>query len=338
MRYTRPLLGLFAVACSLSGLALAQINLGAAIPYGIIANTAITNTGATVVNGRIALVNDATSITGFPPGLSSGVDAGNAAAGLARQDAQTAYDAAAGQIPTSQSGSELGGLFLVRGTYAIASSASITGTLVLDGGNDANSQFIFQIGSTLTTSAAASVVLVNGAQACNVFWQVSSSATLGTDTALSGNIIALTSISLRAGVNVDGGLYALNGAVTLIGDVVTAQQDCLRQGLPPPAYLTTTSAVESTSLTTGSIMTSTSEAYPKDETTTSVPSSGGGVTGTASTTSTSAEDCVHAGAGIDNNDNDNNDSRFFERSLRPDTSVERNNTRVKRNIIWWSCV
>ncbi|KAL5446244.1 hypothetical protein PMIN07_009931 [Paraphaeosphaeria minitans] len=108
-----------------------------------------------------------------------------------------------------------------------------TGTLVLDAQNDPNTVFVFQIGSTLTTATASSVILINGAQACNVFWQVGTSATLGTATVFAGNILASASISVNAGVTVNGGLFALNGAVTLINDLITAQTDCLV--VPPPS-------------------------------------------------------------------------------------------------------
>ncbi|KAF9735553.1 hypothetical protein PMIN01_06958 [Paraphaeosphaeria minitans] len=195
------------------------LDLGTATPYGIIAVTAITNTGATVVDGLLAIFPfDATSIMGFPPGLSGGINAANDAANQARGDAGTAYNP------------HCWGLYLV-----------FTGTLVLDAQNDPNTVFVFQIGSTLTTATASSVILINGAQACNVFWQVGTSATLGTATVFAGSILASASISVNAGVTVNGGLFALNGAVTLINDLITAQTDCLV--VPPPS----SSAVSPTS-------------------------------------------------------------------------------------------
>ncbi|KAL5425689.1 hypothetical protein PMIN06_012991, partial [Paraphaeosphaeria minitans] len=210
--------------------ALAQVNLGTAAPYGVIASSAITNTGNTIVNGLLGIFpNTASSITGFPPGISGGINAGNAAANIARQDAQTAYNAAASLASTGTTGPDLGGQILVAGVYTASSSVGLTGALILDGQNNPNALFVFQIGSTLTTATASSVLLINGAQACNVFWQVGSSATLDTATVFAGNILALASISLNEGVTVAGGLYALNGAVTLINDRVTAQQNCIVQ-------------------------------------------------------------------------------------------------------------
>src|SRR4029077_17131484 len=112
-------------------------------------------------------------------------------------------------------GQNLGGKTLTPGVYCFASSAQLTGALTLDAQGDANAVFIFKIGSTLTTASASSVVLINGGSPNNVFWQVGSSATLGTTTAFVGNIVALTSITLTTGVVVSGRVLARNGAVTM---------------------------------------------------------------------------------------------------------------------------
>jgi hypothetical protein len=112
----------------------AQVDLGSATPYGIFASTVITNTGSTVVNGLIGIFpNDATSITGFPPGVADGINAGNAAASNAHADARTAYSVAASLASTRTTGSDLGGQVFVAGVYTAASAVTITGTLVLDG-------------------------------------------------------------------------------------------------------------------------------------------------------------------------------------------------------------
>ncbi|KAJ4362893.1 hypothetical protein N0V83_010010 [Neocucurbitaria cava] len=231
--------------------AIAQIDLGTAAPFGIVANQAITNTGNTIVDGELGLYpNTASSITGFPPGISGDVSAGDQVANQAIQDAQTAYNAAAAQASTAQITGDLGGQTLVAGTYTTSTSAGITGTLTLDGQSDPDSLFVFQIGSTLTTATSASVVLINGAQACNIFWQVGSSATLGTSTVFNGNVLASTSISLDEGVTVNGGLYALTGEVTLIDDDVTAQQECTTSP-------TTTTSIASPTSISSVIITST---------------------------------------------------------------------------------
>jgi hypothetical protein len=155
------------------------------------------------------------------------VHAADDVADQAQRDATSAYNAClASDVTEDITGKDLGGMTLTAGTYAASSSLGLTGTVTLDGENNSGAQFIFQIGSTLTTAAASSVVLINGAQACNVFWQVGSSATLGATTTLAGSILALTSISVGDGVTATGGLYALNAAVTLINDAVTVPQGC----------------------------------------------------------------------------------------------------------------
>ena len=123
---------------------------------------------------------------------------------------------AAGLAPTQNlTGQNLGGLTLTPGVYSFSSSAQLTGTLTLDAQGDPNALFVFQIGSTLTTASNSSVVFINGGQGNNTFWQVGSSATLGTGTAFTGNILALASITLTTGANIRcGRALARNGAVT----------------------------------------------------------------------------------------------------------------------------
>lgn len=226
----------------------AQISLDTAAPFALIASQAITNAGYgnTIIEGYLGLYpNTESSITGFdsaPPGT---IHAGDDVARLALQDAQSAYNAAKSRTPTAQiMAADLGGQILIPGTYRSASAVEITGPLILDARNDPGALFVFQIGSTLTTASASSVILVNEAQACNVFFQVGSSATLGSTTTFNGNIIAQISISLTDGVSVNGGLYALEGAITLNNNRVTAQQAC-----PVAPTSSTTSAVFVTSAT-----------------------------------------------------------------------------------------
>jgi hypothetical protein len=205
--------------CSLSALSLSAgpITLGNAISYSVLAGSAVTNTGATVLSGNLG-VSPGSSISGFPPGVVNGtVHAGDAHALDAQHDALTAYNSLAGFAPTQNlTGQDLGGLTLTPGVYRFDSSAQLTGVLTLNLLDNPDSFFIFQIGSTLTTASNSSVVTANGANCCNVFWQVGSSATLGTDTDFRGNILALTSITLNTSANItDGRALALNGAVTL---------------------------------------------------------------------------------------------------------------------------
>jgi len=132
------------------------------------------------------------------------------------------------------------------GVYFFASSAQLTGTLTLNAGGNPNAVFIFQIGSTLTTASSAAVVAENGAQAANIFWQVGSSATLGTGTSFLGNILALTSITTNAGVSMLGRLLAINGAVTMISLTLT-YPPAIPPGTPggPPVTTPTTPAPSS---------------------------------------------------------------------------------------------
>jgi hypothetical protein len=125
-------------------------------------------------------------------------------------------------------GQDLGGMLLGPGVYHFNTSAQLTGTLTLNGGGNANAIFVFQIGSTLTTASNAIVVAQNGAQAANIFWQVGSSATLGTGTTFIGNILALTSITANTGSFVAGRLLARNGAVTLDTNIINYPP-----GIPP---------------------------------------------------------------------------------------------------------
>lgn len=209
---------------ALAALGNARVNLGTAATFGIVATTAITSTGLTIVSGDIGISpNGLTSITGSPPGVSTSPPYGaDAVAAAAHADAQAAYNAAqALPFTTSLTDQDLGGLTFGPGVYNFASSAQLTGILTLDGQGSPNSVFVFQMGSTITTATAAQVVLINGAKACNVFWQVGSSATLRTATNFIGNILALASITVNSAVTVNGGLYALTAAVTLIEYIST---------------------------------------------------------------------------------------------------------------------
>src|SRR4029077_4061933 len=111
---------------------------------------------------------------------------------------------------------------LTAGTYCFSSSAQLTGTLTLDAQGDASAVFVFQMGSTLTNARNSSVVMINGGNPCNVYWQVGSSATLGTGTAFEGNIVALASITLTTDVSVTGRALARTAAVTMDTNVVDA--------------------------------------------------------------------------------------------------------------------
>lgn len=201
------------------------VNLATAGPFVVLGGSAVTNTGPSVLNGDLG-VTPGTSLTGFglPAVVNGATHDNDAVAGQAQADLTTAYGVAAGQpIPPGNdlTGTDLGGLSLTAGAYGFSTSAQLTGQLTLDAQGDPNAQFVFVIGSTLTTESASSVILTNGASPCNVYWKVGSSATLGSTTAFVGNLMALSDISLDNGVTVSGRMLARNGQVTLINDVLS---------------------------------------------------------------------------------------------------------------------
>jgi type VI secretion system secreted protein VgrG len=226
---------------SLPAAAATAINLGSATPYAVVAGTTITNTGSSVISGDIGL-SPGTSITGFPPGTVSGTTNAADALSLAAQTSSTAgYGVAAGSTPfTTVAGGTLGGT-LAPGVYQSSSALALNGSVTLNGGGNPDAVFIFQAGSTLTTASGSVVVLENGAQACNVFWQVGSSATLGTGTSFSGTILALASVTADTGASVQGRLLAQTGAVTLDDNTVT---------VPVCALAVTTTTTTTTAPTT----------------------------------------------------------------------------------------
>jgi hypothetical protein len=192
--------------------------LGTAGSFAVLGGSTVTNTGPSVLNGNLG-VDPGSAITGFPPGIVHGAThKADAVALQAQKDVTLAYNAAvAAPCSHDMTGVDLGGKSLVSGVYCFSSSAQLTGKLTLSGPG----VYIFQVGSTLTTGSNASVSLIHGADPCNVFWQIGSSATIGTDTQFVGNVLALTSISAQAGATFNGGLYARNGAVTLDNNTVS---------------------------------------------------------------------------------------------------------------------
>ena len=218
-----PKLLMLGLASLFSAVASAQtVPLGSAASFGVLAGSAITSVGPTVITGDLGIhPNNASSVTGFsfstPPGpgiVNGATHFANAVALQAQNDATTAYNTLAALPCTATIPGDLGGMTLTPGVYCSNSTMGLTGAVTLNGQGDPAARFVFKVGSALTTASGASVNLVNGAQSCNVFWQVGSSATLGTGTNFLGTVIAFTSVTITTGTSVNGRTIARNGAVT----------------------------------------------------------------------------------------------------------------------------
>jgi hypothetical protein len=199
----------------------ATVPLGTSSTFAILAGSTVTNTGATVVTGDLG-VSPGSAVTGFftvdgGPGTVSGtIHAGNATAATAQSDLTVAYNDAAGRTTGAISVSgDLTGLTLAPGLYKSTSSLAITGNLTLNGLGNPNAVFIIQMATTLTTGSGSQVILIGGAQASNIIWQVGTSATLGTNSVFKGSILADQSITLNTGAQMNGRAMARIGAVTL---------------------------------------------------------------------------------------------------------------------------
>src|SRR3984893_5174729 len=198
--------------------------LGTAASFGVLAGSAVTNTGSSVISGNVG-VSPNNVDTGFPPGTWVGgtIHENDGLAIQAQLDDVAAFTALSGRpVTVNLTGQDLGGKTLTSGVYGFSTSAQLTGTLTLDGQGNPNSVFIFNVGSTLTTASASRIVLINGAQGSNVFFRVGSSATLGSTTSFTGDILALTSITLGSAATIKcGDALAQTGAVTWNNNQIT---------------------------------------------------------------------------------------------------------------------
>ncbi|PZR72782.1 MAG: hypothetical protein DLM73_12270 [Chthoniobacterales bacterium] len=200
-------------------------SLGSAENFGVLGASTVTSTGASVVNGSVG-VAPGSAITGFPPGIvvNGAIHAADATATQAHADFATAYTAFAGLVspPANDlTGADLGGMTLRPGVYHYDTSATSGGILTFDAQNDPSARFVIKIGTTLITASSSSVVLINGADARNIYFQVGTSATLGSGSSFIGNILAYASVTTVSGTSVTGRLLALTGAVTLDSNAVT---------------------------------------------------------------------------------------------------------------------
>jgi uncharacterized repeat protein (TIGR01451 family) len=191
--------------------------------FAVLGGSTVTNTGPSEITGNLG-VSPGTAITGFPPGLVIGeTHSADAVALQAQADTTILYlDLASQPCTANVTGQDLGGRTLAPGVYCATSGLQLTGALTLNAGGDPNAVWVFKAGSTLITASNSSVLLTGGANPCNVYWQVGSSATLGTTTSFVGNIVALTSIALTTGATLSGRALARNGAVTLDSNTINA--------------------------------------------------------------------------------------------------------------------
>lgn len=266
------------------------IDLGTATGFAVVAGSTVTNTGSSTISGHVG-VSPGLAIVGFPPAtlvagskLFSGGTAATVESALA-----TSFNVAG--TPVGLSGPvgspvavDLAGLNPVPGTYygsgsPDALSISAGGTLTLDAAGDPNAVWIFQSASTLITGSSSVVSLINGADPCNVFWQVGSSATLGSGSTMVGTVMALTSITATTGASVSGRLLARNGAVTLDTNTITAPAGCA----------TTSSFDSSTGVDTSAQVTAANEAAAAAAAATAAAASAAAATAAASAAASAAE-------------------------------------------------
>jgi hypothetical protein len=217
------------------------VNLGTADSFAVLGGSGVTNTGASVVFGNLG-VSSGGVVSGFPPGIVNGTtSAGDAVAAQAQNDLTAAYNSAKGQsCGSTLTGQNLGGLTLTSGVYCFGSSAFLNGTLTLDAQGDPHAFFLFLIGNSLTTATSSSIVFKNGGYGENVFWQVGSTATLGSDTAFAGNILAFDNINLNTGASIQcGRAFSQHGGVTMDTSNVSIDVGvCEGLALPEPGTAT----------------------------------------------------------------------------------------------------
>jgi hypothetical protein len=215
---------LFALLASSANAAQAPVGRGTVSSFAILAGSTVTNTGPSTINGDLGLT-PGSAVTGFPPAtLNGAMHITDSVAGIAQNDLTTAYNDAAGRTPFTAIPADAGGLTVTPGAFRATSALGLTGTLTLNAQGNPNAVFIFQVPSSLITASGSAVSMINGAQACNVFWQIGTSATFGTGSSFVGDAMVLASASLNDSVTVNGRILARTGAVTLINDTISASR------------------------------------------------------------------------------------------------------------------
>jgi hypothetical protein len=229
------LAGIFIVIWPLTALAATDPLLNSAGNFAVLSGAGMTNTGPSWITGAIGA--SSAGITGFPPGTAGPQHVGDSVYTTAETDLVGTYTRAAAEPTTTDyTGVNLGGLTLGPGVYNQTTAPTLTGTLTLSGGG----VYIFKIGSTLVTASGSRVSLINGAQPCDIFWQVGSSATLNTSTTFVGNILALASIQMLTGATLNGRALARTAAVTLDTNRIIQPAGCAgnyTQSFPVPGYV-----------------------------------------------------------------------------------------------------
>jgi Ice-binding-like len=232
--------------------ATATVGLGSAASFSVLAGSTVTNTGPTTMFGDLGL-SPGSSVTGAPHVLGQ-THVDDAVAIGAKNALTTGYNDAASRPSNGSAGTDLAGQTFLPGVRTASSSLLLSsGSVTLDAQGDPNAVFIFQIGSTLITGSSTSVLLVNGAQACNVFWQVGSSATLGTGTRFVGTVMALATITANTAATIHGRLLAQTGAVNLDTNTITTS-NCASSATGSGGGTETTTPTEATTLAEASAL------------------------------------------------------------------------------------
>ncbi|MCW2526549.1 MAG: hypothetical protein JWM76_1409 [Pseudonocardiales bacterium] len=276
---------------------IADVGLATVGSYSVLGAETVTNTGPSTIAADLG-VSPGTAITGFPPGVIGGNrHATDAPAGLAQSDLGIAYDDAAGRPSTAAVAGDLVGQTFTAGVYTSSGPLGLSGTVTLDGQNNPGAVFIFQVASTLTTATSSRVSTINGAQACHIFWQVGSSATLGTASVFQGTVMALASVTVNTSARVKGRALARTGAVTLDNNVFSDPSCNNDTDVTPPADSTISLASSTATTPTGTAVTLTATPASTDGSPTGTVTffENGTAVGTAEVTGGTASISIPAG-------------------------------------------